>query len=229
MYSKYSHVVQLDGSLWKGNGVRMVAPIKKFHHVRLDREFRLDCQVWYDFLSLPSRMVINRPMIDLTRQVTANQLNFFTDASASEILGFGCVYDKRWTWGFWPQGFIRQFHPSIEYLELFALCIGILTWELELSNMRIIVFCDNESVVSMVNDTASKCPNCMYLLRILVLNCLKFNRRVFCRHIMGKANKLADFLSRGKLAQFRKLAPDMNQFLDSLPESMWPISKLWNE
>ena len=71
---------------------------------------------------------------------------------------------------------MNWFKPSIEYLELAALCIGIISWGQYLTNCRIVIFCDNQAVVHMVNKLMSSCSNCMVLLRMLVLDGLKNNR-----------------------------------------------------
>ena len=79
-------------------------------------------------------------MIDLsTAPIPAAEVRFYSDASANEKLGFGCVVKNSWTWGCWEKDFIEQKRPSIEYLELFALCVRLFTWEKELSNLRMIV------------------------------------------------------------------------------------------
>ena len=118
--------------------------------------------------------------------------------------------------------------PSIEYLELYALCAGVLVWEDKLKNRRVILHCDNQSVVDMVNSTSSKCKNCMILIRILVLNNLFYKRRVYVRHISGSKNILADALSRQKFKTFWKYAPSYTKkYPEKLPEQIWPVSKIW--
>ena len=102
-------------------------------------------------------------MQDLSRVLSATEINFYSDASASKKLGFGCIFGDKWIFGAWGSKFIEVNEPSIEYLELFALCAGLLTWPEELSNCRIIVFCNNQAVVAMINSLASSCPNCMTL------------------------------------------------------------------
>ena len=158
---------------------------------------------------------------------TTHDISFYSDASASENLGFGCVYDKSWFRGVWEPGFIKDYEPSIAYLELYALYVGILTWEHRLTNTRITVFCDNMSVVHMINNLSAKCVNCMYLLHILVLNCLQFNRRVNAKYISTKNNCLSDALSRGQMDRFRRLGPQMNWFPDQIKEDIWPVTKIW--
>ena len=67
-------------------------------------------------------------MIDLDMFTSSKQLLFYTGASAGKELGFGCIFGNHWTYGKWKKGFIEDDKPSIEFLELYALCAGILTW-----------------------------------------------------------------------------------------------------
>ena len=78
----------------------------------------------------------------------------------------------------------------------------------------------------MVNNLASKCHRCMYLIRLLTLNGLMYNRRVSVRYVKSKDNVLSDALSRLKLRAFRKYGPEMNKFQDNLHTSLWPVSHL---
>ena len=124
---------------------------------------------------------------------------------------------------------MRDKKPSIEYLELVALCIGVITWgdSPKLRNCRVIIFCDNQAVMHMVNKCTSKCKNCMVLIRRLVLDGLKINRRVFVKFVPSKKNYLADCLSRLKLKAFKEAAPYMRKHPDTATRSIWPISRLW--
>ena len=152
MYAKYSHLA--DSKTGK---------LRRHHHVRLDREFKFDCEIWTIFLSDPTNSIC-RPMVDIRDKKSSTQIDFFTDSSGNEFLGFGGVYQNEWFFGQWEPGFIKTHSPSIAFLELFALTAGILIWSKKLSNSRITVFCDNQATVQMVNDTSSNCPNCMYLI-----------------------------------------------------------------
>ena len=159
MYAKYA--VMLDGC----DKDDKVTRLKRYHHVRLDGEFKLDCQVWLEFLRPASEAVVSCPMVDLSqKQVHSVDIKFFSDASASEVLGFGCVFKSHWLSGSWPRDFIRNCKLSIEYLELFALTAGVLTWGDQLRNLRILINCDNQAVMAMVNNTTSKCKSCMFLI-----------------------------------------------------------------
>ena len=243
MYSKFGAIIpnnygknQYPRSINDSHGFKL----KPHHHVRLDREFKADCQIWLTFLEDMERTtagngdceypsVVNRPMIDLNQFVTSTDIGFTSDASGNEILGYGCVLGSSWIYGQWKPGFIKRYEPSIEYLELFALCAGTLTWETSLTNCRIILHCDNKVVISMINKISSSCKHCMYLLRLLILNNLRFNRRLSAVYISSKMNKKADLLSRLKVKDFKQIAPEANAQPDVINKEIWPLSQLFEK
>ena len=236
MYPKYSHILNVNKGKEEDN--RLTAntyryKFKQHYHVRLDKEFKADCKVWLDFLQNEQlQMVVNRPMVDILGQLnTSVDIEFSSDASANPKLGFDCVLRNKWISGSWDTELMSMKKPSIEYLELFALCMGVLTWQddPELTNCRIAVFCDNMDVVHIINNMTSGCPHCMVLVRILALNNLKFNRRLSARFISTKNNYLSDALSRGQLTRFRRLGAHMNEYPDTLTELIWLMQKVWQD
>ena len=122
MYSKYA-------GHWDAKSSKAV---KHYHHVRLDAEFKYDCEVWIAFLTHYRDLAICRPMVDLQSTVSAEVLNFYSDANAHPLLGFGARYNDHWLFAQWENGFIKNNKPSIEYLELFALTAALLMWGDEL-------------------------------------------------------------------------------------------------
>ena len=150
MYAKYAHLC------CKPHNVAGELKLKLYHHVKIDHEFKSDCKVWEQFLDNPQlHLVVNRPMIDLNMFQTSKQIAFFTDASAAISLGFGCMYDSKWMYRQWENDFIQNYKPSIEFLELYALVVGLLTWETYFTNCKIVIHCDNMAVVNMVNNLSS--------------------------------------------------------------------------
>ena len=206
MYAKFSgnNILKKDGTM-----------LKPYHHIKLDIEFRLDCAMWEYFLT--NLNSVTRPFIYLSNVTTAESINFYSDASACETLGYGVIFRNNWIYGKWVPDFIRNYKPSIEFLELFALCAGVLTYENQIKNTRVIVHCDNQAVVHMVNNLTSRCHQCMKLIRLLTINNLQHDRRVFVQHIEGKRNVLSDVLSHLKLDKFFRLVPStVQQFPDKI-------------
>ena len=203
--------------------------LKYYHHINLDKEFLDDCRMWELFLRNSDSKILCRPFLDIRGPQSAEILNFYTDALGSvKTGGFGAFFAGNWIFGLWGQDFMSNCKPSIEFLELYALCLGIFAWQEKLANMRIIIFCDNKSVWDMVNSTSSRCEKCMILIRLLVLNGLYFNRKVFVKYVPTYLNTLSDALSRQNFKEFWKYAPaNTCKYPDPLPQEIWPVQKIW--
>ena len=147
------------------------------------------------------------------------------DQNSESVVFFG----KKWFFAKWEDQYIHKFNPSIEYLELLGVCMAVHIWQDLLKHRRIILFCDNQSVMTMINNTTSKCRNCMILIRKLVLLSLKLDTRVFCRWVRGKSNVESDMLSRQKISQFKKQFPDMEDEPSPLSKELWPVSVIWRQ
>ena len=200
--------------------------LKDHHHIRMRRETREDLLMWREFLKHPS--VYCRPFMDFNHCLTADVLDFYTDAAKS--FGLGGYYNTHWMHGKWNRKFILEKDPSITFLELFAVVVGVLNWSENFRNQRVIVFCDNIGAVQIINSSSSKCRYCMKLVRILTLHSMVQNIRVFARHVEGVLNEKSDWLSRGKIQQFKeKYGCEHTETPSPLPEVIWPVEKLWEE
>ena len=131
--------------------------LKPHHHVRLTGEMKKDLQMWEKFLAHPT--VFSRPFMDFSSNIVASKIDMYSDAMTNSLLGFGATCQNSWMYKQWDQQFIIDNGPSIEYLELFALVAGVITWAKRFRNKRVTLFCDNSSVVDMVNNTSSSCKN----------------------------------------------------------------------
>ena len=202
--------------------------LKPHHHINITQEHRLDLQVWKGFLTSPQ--VYSRPFMDSTSW-NAQEIDMYSDASGNYSLGFGAYCGTEWTFGQWEEEFCNRVEPSIEYLELLALTVGVINWIKLFQNKRIVLFCDNEAVVHMVNNSSSKCKSCMVLIRLITAECIMQNVRVFAKHVKTKDNGKADALSRFEFKRFWNLVKStnsgMNESHTDIPSAVWPISKIW--
>ena len=97
--------------------------LRAHHHIRLREENRLDMLVWKQFLSYP--YVYCRPFLDTCKQLSAVDIDMFSDASRNFDRGVGAYCDKDWTYGQWDHAFMKRCEPSIEYLELFGVALAV--------------------------------------------------------------------------------------------------------
>ena len=216
MYAKYSGRVE---------------KLKPYHHVHLDAEFKADCRIWLLFLESSMITTVARPFVDLNSNKELTQLEFYSDALCSKVLGMGARFEKQWTFAQLPRNFIKDFKPSIEFLELYGLVTAVYIWFNKLRNTRVVVFCDNESVMFMMNNSSSTCALCMKLIRGLVLMGLKHNFRIFARHLRSEENEIADSLSHLQFKKFNDLRVKygLRAVAEPIPLELWPPMQQWNE
>lgn len=221
--------------------------MKQHHHVHVDKELQFDCLVWQQFLNHQGR--VSRPFLDMNCKLEADTFLFTTDASRNQRFGVGGFfaltqiwretdflirfqheqYVNRWFSAVWDPSFIAISNSSIEVCEMMALATAVVLFSKYLENRRVVIWCDNQAVMHMVNTATSSCKKCMYLLRIITATQLKYNVRYFSRYIDTKSNILSDLLSRNRANRFLKLAPYPTAWRsEQLPAILWPIPQyLW--
>ena len=104
-------------------------------------------------------------------------VELFTDAAAS--VGYGAFFQGKWVQGRWPAGILED-PPSIAFLEFCPLLVAVLCWAPLLSNRRVKFRSDNSAVVHIINSQTSQCDRIMHLVRLFVLECLRFNIVILC-------------------------------------------------
>ena len=184
------------------------------HHLPVSSEMKTDLKLWLAFLKTPT--AYSRPFLDF-EEVTSRDIDFYTDASRNSHLGCGGINGQDWFIMQWEEAFIEKFEPSIAYLELYAVIVGVVNWISKYKNQRITIFCDNQSVIQMINNCTSKCKNCMVLIRILVLQCLLNNTKISAKYVRSEHNTFADLLSRLKYKQFWRTARAQDRIFSKKP------------
>ena len=165
--------------------------------------------------------------MDFTKIYSVDEIDFYSDSSKNAKLGMGAVCGNSWMVQQWNEEFIMRNDPSIAYLELYALVAAVLKWVHRFRNKRVVIFCDNISLVHMVNNTTLRCKNCMVLIRLLVLTSMIENVRIYAKYIPSKKNLRADMLSRLKVQQLKQLFPNSDEQPTLVPTEIWPMGKIW--
>ena len=184
-------------------------------HIKLNAGFRKDIKMWVDFLEH-----WNGVSIFLDSKVSnPHDLQLFTDASGS--LGYGGFLDGLWFQGHWlPEHTLNKKQGiSIEWQELFPIYLACVLWGPTWLGKRILMWCDNQSVVAIINSKHSKSPRIMDLVRSITLLTLSYNFTINATHIPGLDNAIADSLSRFQMDRFRALAPTASPTPCVIPSS----------
>ena len=219
-------VIGFENTAMKNSGQGARA-LKKHHHVKLSKENTLDLEAWKFFLHHPTAYC--RDFMDFSKIWSAEEIEFFTDSSKNPELGYGGWCQKSWFARCWDAGFIEKCNPSIAYLELYAVTVGILLWINRFKNRRVIIHCDNQAVVNMLNSSSSKCRNCMVLIRLITVESMMQNVRIYAEYVSSKDNAWADALSRIQIRKFRQLSrdKDMEEQRTKIPQVLLPQIELW--
>ena len=205
--------------------------LKQHHHVKLNQETKHDLKLWLQFLEHPS--AVSRPFTDFDPTDIEKMLDpmFYTDASKNPKLGCGGYCGKHWFTMKWHKQLVTQKDPSIAYLELYAVTIGILLWAKNFKNTRILLHCDNQSVVFMLNNLTSGCKNCMMLIRLIVMELMVHNVKVHALYVNTKLNEIADSLSRRQWSRFIDLSKnmDLDRHSEEIPEELKDMVRVWKD
>ena len=163
--------------------------------VRLGRGVRLDLDWWLRFWEQYNGKSLSLDAFE----TTAEELSLWTDASFS---GFGACFmtpdgpqyfGGRWSdYGLNPKA--EGFH--ISELEACAVALAMDLWGKYLSQRRIVMRCDNEATVHMINTGRCKDPGMMCSMRSLFFTMAKHSFAMNSKHVKTEDNVLADSASR---------------------------------
>ena len=149
----------------------------------------------------------------------STNLSLYTDASGT--LGFGGIFRTQWFQDKWlPHQKLNTKNISIDWQELYTIVVASYIWAPLWAQKRIVFYCDNQAVVSIINSKRSKSPRIMDLMRALTLQTLKYNFYFKAFHVPGHYNGIADSISRFQQTRFRRLAPHADHQTQPLPEEL---------
>ncbi len=85
---------------------------------------------------------------------------------------------------------------------------------------RVVVHCDNQAVVCVVNSGYSKDKDMMHLLRCLFFIRAHWGLYLRAEHIPGEQNVVADAISRGNLSRFFQVSPAASSHPTPVPQPL---------
>ena len=148
-------------------------------------------------------------------------INLFTDAAPS--VGFGGFYNGTWFAAAWPPELSNKNPSSSTALfEIYPVVAAAVLWGHTWSRKSILIHSDNLAVVDIINKGRSNAIPIMPFMRRLTWHSVTHNYILHAAHVPGKANAIADSLSRFSFQNFRLLAPDA----DPHPTPVPPYSEL---
>ena len=191
------------------------AKVKEMHfHTRLNLEFRLDFCWWHTFLTDWNGLSL------LRWDDSSWTPNHVIQTDALGAYGCGSFWEGQWLQWCWPPEWAQD---NIMVKELVPIVLSCAVWGKQLAGGRVLIECDNSSVVAAVNKHYAREQKVMHLLRSLWFFVAHFDIDVKCKHIAGVNNSTADYLSRGNLHSFFHLHPQAAQQPTPLPPPLLQI------
>ena len=183
------------------------------HHISLNKDARADIAWWIKFL--PTWNGVEMFQEDI---ITSVDLFLFTDASD---IGMGGLFRDEWFSIKWPRH-LSSDYCSTNFQEIFAILTAVTTWAKKLSNKQILFYCDNETVVKILNAGCCKSSKMiMKVVRKIFYVCARHNISLRAEHIPGLCNDIADALSRLQVERFRHLHPTASDAPTPVPPTVW--------
>ena len=135
-------------------------------------------------------------------------------ATDSCLHGCGGVSSDQYFHTEFPR-FISEQDLAIHKLEFLAVLVGARIWGAKFRGLRIRIFCDNQSVVDVINSSKTKDSFMATCLRELWLVASTFEFELRAVHLPGEENRVADWLSRWHLGE--KYQNAFNEYIVDSP------------
>ena len=183
---------------------------KSHHHIPLRGPVRSDLAWWDTFLDSWNGVAIIPPSM-----AVAPPYHVYTDAAG----GFGCeaIWGRHWFQYRWPSAFQGR---AIATQELLPIVMACMIWGPWWANNMVVVHCDNQAAVCVVNTGYSRDKDMMHLMRCLFFIRAYWGIGMRAEHIPGEQNTAADAISRGNLSTLFQVSPQASPLPTAVPQSL---------
>ena len=112
-------------------------------------------------------------------------------------LGWGVwlPHTGHWMHAQWETDVFAAMKPSIDFLELYALLVTVVTWAPFLMDKVVLFRLGQYPAVHAIINKVSSSDDMMLLICYITLFCMTDNIKILAKHIKGTNNKFCDLLS----------------------------------
>ena len=106
--------------------------VPQHRYIDLKGNVLADMRMWKSFL-------VWQPIISNAER-SHNAVEVFSDATGNPLLRWGAFFPAQGLWMYqkWDLVWFQEYNPSIDFLELYALLVGMVMWAPHLSNKTVI-------------------------------------------------------------------------------------------
>ena len=181
----WASAVVRSGVIFFNRLLALLRKLKRPHHsIYFSAEAKKDVKWWVNSLKLFGGKCAIPPAM------WTPLVSFATDAS---LEGFGMVWGRRALAGL----FLSEFDDlDITKKEMLTVMVAVKHWFVSLSNLRVLIFVDNQACVALLNYGVTKSPFLASCLREIQFYLAMYNIEIKAQYIPSQDNKLADLCSR---------------------------------
>ncbi len=180
-------------------------PKANHHKVKLSTQAKKDLIWWLRTIEANNGVSWFKKQFDMSKA-----LLLFTDASN---LGLGISFEQSWTMVPFTGKWAWAKHKSINYRELLAVLVGIVTYARRLAGSLLVMQVDNMSICQCLASGKSKNPDIMALIRSVYYYCNLYNIDYHPLHLYTHENAVSDSLSRLKLEVYKSMMPYSDMYM----------------
>ena len=162
--------------------------------------------------------------VSMLREYRPRRADFEIWMDVSGSFGCGAVWGKRWLQAEWSKTYAEApqewGEDGITLKELVPIIMSCAIWGPQWRQSSILVHCDNEGAVAVVNSGYSRVEKIMHLLRCLFFIRAQFGMEVRAVHVPGKDNILADAISHNNLSVLSLQMPEVESKGEAIPEEL---------
>jgi hypothetical protein len=196
---------------------RMLALLKSFkkshHYVSLNTEFRKDIGWWCSFVK-------HYNGVSVVPETYWSNVDAILSSDAS-LRACGAIYENQCFHRTFPEEILDK-DPHINVLELLTISVACKIWGQHWKGKKIVIYCDNEASVIVLNTGRCKCSRMLQILRELFQTAAQYEFSIRAVHRKGTENRISDCLSRWHEGQkYRTLFTNLtnNRPIEHLPIS----------
>lgn len=175
-----------------------IAVLKQpWHRSRVNADMRADIDWWLSYLETfngSTKILDPRPLTPM-----------FTDAcpiAAGAVFGSQAIH---FPWSNWPDALGLH----INFLETLAVELALTRWATCLRDRKVLIHCDNQCAVGILNRGSSKNPVVMASLRRIFWMSVQNNFKIIAQYIPGVDNRKADLASRAHVPSNKAALSDL--------------------
>ena len=152
-------------------------------------------------------------------------------ATDARLVGCGGVCGNEYFYAHFPEQ-TREEAKHISALEMLTIVVAVKNWGEQLTRAKVLVFCDNDATVQVINSGKTRDGFMQKCLRELCYITTKCQCVVRVIHLPSAQNRLPDLLSRwslnpGALSELIRLTAQMDMRKKQIPYAFFFFSHLW--